>query len=306
MTRARPLLRFLLVAAACSALVACKERAQAAELPAVQTLLQVEMQAGAVEVGAPFRLTVTRTWRKDLTPDPWDDAALKPLALGERSRLVREDPERMQERLTYRAYAFSLRPVRVGPFAFRARAADSTVHSCKAPALTVRVLPTLDAQDPGPPALPSGPHALPPPPWGPAAIFSAVAALLLGAWFLARRRRVRAQTAVVGRPAALDSDDDPRRIETWLRARPTDPQARAEHVAQGLMLVHLIQEGTGRRAAATWTADEHAQSGPLRGDAALMEVFQRVEAMRYAGILPGEATYASDRGVIAARLDRAP
>ncbi|MDA1195261.1 MAG: hypothetical protein O2894_08755, partial [Planctomycetota bacterium] len=77
-------------------------------------------EAPRVRPGAGIPLTVTRVWRTDHEPAPWDDAVLAPLTLRDERIATTTLGGRVMEQRHYRAYAFALKDVVVPEIVFAA------------------------------------------------------------------------------------------------------------------------------------------------------------------------------------------
>ena len=74
-------------------------------------------------------LTVTRVWRADHEPSPWDASLLEPLILRDEQVTRREARGRIEETRRYRAYVFRLNDVQVPEILFASRPRAGGVHS---------------------------------------------------------------------------------------------------------------------------------------------------------------------------------
>lgn len=162
-----------------------------APIPEVDLLLRVEAGRRAVEPGRGFPLTVTRIHRKELAAAPFDERSLRPLVVRLEEESRREDGTRVEERRRYRAYAFGPKEVtvRLPAFAARPREGGDEIVAPVDP-VRIRVVGTVDPEDPGPLELP-GPPLAEPFPAGTAALLG-TAILGAAAILLVRRGRRRA------------------------------------------------------------------------------------------------------------------
>ena len=161
---------------------------------------------GEVELGKAFPLTVVRTWRREQPPGEWSDALLAPLLVQPGETTLRQDERNVEETRRYRAYAFSLEPVKVaGVFELRVRRA-------------------LDPGHPGPAELPreARQRARSWIGW-----MAAAAAALLAAIVVARRRRRReAPVQVEPRPEGKIVPAHLRALDRIERLRGRRPASR--------------------------------------------------------------------------------
>lgn len=118
--------------------------------------IRVEAGSGEVESGVAFPLTVTRRWRGDREPDPWDDAALPSLLLRPDGVERRTDAERVEETLRFRAYAFDPGEVTLPRVVLSTRG-EGGVRAVSSEPVVLRVRSSLPADDDGRPELPGGP-----------------------------------------------------------------------------------------------------------------------------------------------------
>ena len=142
------------------ALAACGRSGSIAE---VDLLVSVSAGQTSVATGEGFPLTVTRIWRKDIEPSPWDDGVLSPLVVRAGETRRREDRLRVEETRTFRAYAFTLEDVSVPSVLFVGRSiGGSGKLLARSEPLSLRVAPALEAKAPGAPELPSVPRPVQP------------------------------------------------------------------------------------------------------------------------------------------------
>ncbi len=167
-------------------------------LPEKDQWIGIEVLEERVEPGKAFPLTVVRIWNRELAAAAWDEGLLAPLDLRLEAFVLDEDEHRVRETRRYRAYAFALEDVSIPAVPFAARPqGGGAVKIVHAPALRLRVAPTLAATSPGAPELPGGPLAEPPSraPW-----IGLGLALLVGLGLVATRWR-RPRRPVAGTPA---------------------------------------------------------------------------------------------------------
>ena len=110
--------------------------------------LELRVRAGVeeVELGVGFPLTVVRIWSVDLVPEDFRDEALAPLVVRLLDTNRREEDQRIEETLHYRAYAFSLGEFTVPAPLFRARRIDGSEVVASGEALTLPVRSALGAE----------------------------------------------------------------------------------------------------------------------------------------------------------------
>ena len=241
--------------------------------------LTVRVTAGTdvVELGRAFPVTVVRTWRKGLEPEPWRDELLAPLVLRLESEARREDARHVEETRRYRAYAFAAgeTPVPAATVVARGGPGEAPVTASGEP-LVLRVRPSLDPSAPGAAELPGDPLPLPVP-WRTWAV--AAAALLAGAAIAQRARRRRAPEAPAPAPSAAAPEEGPapaalRAIEA-LRAREPRDQAESDawHVDAAAVVrtyasarfgVHARESTSEELTSAVARATTGEPSAPLR------------------------------------------
>ncbi|MHC4923020.1 MAG: hypothetical protein ACYTG4_02940 [Planctomycetota bacterium] len=120
--------------------------------PVVADDLALEMRADAeeVEFGAPFEVTVVRTWSRDLEPEPWSDELLAPLDVKSRGTRREDTASGTRETLLFEARAYARETARVpGPAWSARRTAGGSTRSVNADDLVVSVRPSVDAAAPG-------------------------------------------------------------------------------------------------------------------------------------------------------------
>ncbi len=133
-------------------------------IPDDDVRLTVTAKVAEVGLGEGFSLSVVRAWRRDLVPAEWTDDALAPLQVRLLSTSRREDDRHVEETRRFRAHVFLPGDVTVRVPAFAARPGDGGPElSAACDPLRIRVRPSLDPADPGPPELPGGPLADPSP-----------------------------------------------------------------------------------------------------------------------------------------------
>ncbi len=152
--------------------------------------LRVTPGTREIQSGAPFPLTVVRTWKKPLVPRDVDPTRFAPLVLTLESSARREDAARIEETLHYRAYAFARADIVVPAQRLAAGPPEGGVERVvSAPAFRLRVSPALDEQEPGPPEMPGPPLVkASDSPWP--YLLGALLLVALGAFLLVRRRPV--------------------------------------------------------------------------------------------------------------------
>jgi hypothetical protein len=190
----------------------------ASPLPERDHWIGVEVFDEAVAPGQAFPVVVTRVWNRDRAAAAWDDGALAPLDVRLESVTRDEDSQRVRETRRFRAWAFALADVTVPPVPFAARPAaggEPTVVS--APAITVRVRPTLLETAPGAPELPGPPLAEVPSraPW----IGVGLAVVFLGGLGLVAARRRRGPRAVAPTPDEAPAAPAPHEVALARLAR---------------------------------------------------------------------------------------
>jgi len=155
-------------------------------IPEVDLLVTVSVGKTQVHIGEGFPVTVTRVWRKDIEPSPWDDGVLSPLVVRARGVKRREDRLRVEETRTFRGHAFTLQDVTIPPVLLVGRSiGGSGKLVTRSAAVPLTVMPVLDPQAPGPPELPDAPQ--PRRPAWPTILLASLLALGLAGVFVRRR-----------------------------------------------------------------------------------------------------------------------
>jgi hypothetical protein len=253
-------------------------------VPEADLLLQVAFGVEEVELGRGFPLEVVRVWRKDLVPEAWSDRALAPLVVRLEEAAHREDGARVEERLRYRAHAFTPGPLTLAGVKLAAHSASGEERAVFAEPARLRVLTTVDPAAPGPPELPDGPLAEPRPWW---VRIAAGLALLAAAAFAVARARRRPPPPSPESPARATPRDRALLALARIRARPApDLHARQEDFAEAAaVLREFVAERFGLPAAQR-TTEEILAGAPSEALAALLRAADRV---KFAAAKPGEA-----------------
>jgi len=123
--------------------------------------IRVEVESHEVVLGQAFSLTVVRTWRKDLTPEDWNDQVLAPLALKLEDVARTDAGDRIEETRTYRAYAFTFEDVALAPQMQATPVDGGAPLVASADPLELHVKPSLDPKAPGEAELPREPYPAP-------------------------------------------------------------------------------------------------------------------------------------------------
>ena len=196
-------------------------------LPDVDLLVRVEAGATTVRPGQGIPLKVTRVWRADHEPSPWDDASLEPLILRDEVVTHREGNGRIEEVRQYRGYVFRLEDVSVPEIVFASRPRDGgAISLARSTPVAFTVTPELDPENPGPPEGPGEAPPGPPPVW---TWLGVMLAIIAGFEVLAWRRRRGTARAWADRRAA------PARELQRLRSEPTDtPEQRRAVLAAAM------------------------------------------------------------------------
>jgi hypothetical protein len=230
------------------ALAACRDGT-----PIASDDFAVDVRAGAnaVDFGSAFPLEVVRSWRNDLTPEPWDAKALAPLVVRPEGVSRREDAVHVQETLRFAAYAFAAGDVVVDVPSFVAATRDGRAAASSEPQrLTLQVRHAVDSAAPGPIELPGEPV----PERKPWIAWAFGASLLagIGAFVVARRRR-RAASNVPEHapPPVVDPAVRARESLAALRGRPvaTTDEDVAFHDDVARVLRTFVAERWGVRTA---------------------------------------------------------
>jgi len=161
--------------------------------PGTAVSMRVACAVSTVEFGAAFQIEVERTWREDLVPDAWRDAALSPLVVEEIDIVTKREAGHAIETRRFRARAFARGEFIVPASTIRARDRDGREHVAVANALELVVNSSLPPGDLGSAELPGDVIAVPVSPWRTAlrvlAGLLVLAFGILGPRFALRRRR---------------------------------------------------------------------------------------------------------------------
>lgn len=261
----------------------------------VDLLLRVSTNAGEVELGRAFPLTVVRVWEKGLAPETWSDDALAPLTVRLVGTSRREDDRRVEETRTYAGYAFSLDAVTVPAPTFRATPLGgdpASVRYVLGDRLELRVRRALDPAAPGSPELPGEPLAEPFP-WR---AWTIGACAVIAALVFVRVRRMRAArlAASAPEPAAATSPPPPGpheialgRIERLRASAPRRPDAiLVWHVEASGLLRAFVSARFGLRAA-EMTSEEVVASTPASAQRGrLAEALRDCDLVKFATRAP--------------------
>ncbi|MAG54993.1 MAG: hypothetical protein CMJ83_01750 [Planctomycetes bacterium] len=116
--------------------------------------IRVIVQVDSVAFGQAFSLTVVRGWKRSLMPEPWDDAALAPLAVRLTEATRQENEGRIIETRRYRAYAFERSKVKIPPVTLRVAVGVGPVREVTSEPIELIVTSSLLADDEGAAELP--------------------------------------------------------------------------------------------------------------------------------------------------------
>ena len=246
-------------------------------IPEVDLGVHVAVGRTSVTTGEGFPVTVTRIWRKDVEPSPWDDGMLSPLVVRPVETERREDRLRIEEVRRFRAHAFSLEAVTIPPVLFVGRSiGGSGKVIARSEPISLDVVPTLPAEDPGKPELPDIPTPEPER-WGWAiGLFLLIS--LLGRWWWSRR------TPQVASP---DPAAEAREHLTRLRATEGEP-------IEDLLLATLwFRRGLGARLqlpAERRTSEELVAALPSAERDTVARLFAPVDRLKFADDRPSAET----------------
>jgi hypothetical protein len=208
------------VAAALLLLLAACSRAP---IPAEDLLVRVDVPTREVAFGRAFDLAVVRVWSKDFAPDRFDPRSLAPLELRADGADRREDGDRVEETLRFRAYAFAPDDLTVPGATLRARPlTGGAPRAVVSEPFALRVLPALRTEDSRDPESPTTLEL----PVSPTRVFALVAVLAAAISLLAylrlraaarRPSRAAAGPSPAARLAALHppSDADPAALDAF-------------------------------------------------------------------------------------------
>jgi hypothetical protein len=240
----------------------------------VDLLVAVDVGSRSVSTGQGFLLTVTRIWRKDIEPSPWDDGVLSPLVVRAQGVQTREDRLRVEEVRTFRAYAFGLDPVTIPPVLCVGRSVGGSGRVlARSEAVELDVVPTLPPESPGVPELPEVPAAqMPEGLWWSVGIVLVLVLILVSQGLMRRR-------PASGHQPPLDPVAEARtKLQALLTAR-----------AEGAPALHAGSEGLRRAVAsrfklstATRTTEELLPLVPARWRADLGRVLIPADLAKFA------------------------
>ncbi len=242
--------------------------------------VSIDVTETDVAYGGGFDLTVTRTWRRDLVPSVWSDAALAPLALRLLDASTREDDERIEETRRYRAFAFAAGDVVIAPLLMRAQPrGGGPIIEAETAETRLRVRAALDPDQPGDVERPPGP-------WRPRHawrwVLGVLAALAAVVWVARRRRRDESSPA-----PAVPVLDEPTATERALAAlaslRAEDPRddaarqtfyqalAQVTRALAGTVDRRIVPELTSEEVRAIWRQGERDSLGRVLRDCDLVK-----------------------------------
>jgi hypothetical protein len=195
-----------------------------------------------VDFGKAFSLQVQRVWRRDLSPDEWQDRHLAPLRLRLLDRSLREDAERMEEWLSYDAFLFERESLQIPSVTFSARnAAGVAAVQVQSEARGIKPRLSIDADSEVNAELPGG---LMSPPADNRFLLGSVLAVLalfsIVVWSFWRGSR--SQTTIAGEKRLTPRERASRRIEALRKEDPQDlPAIRAFHMEASAVLRSYIE-----------------------------------------------------------------
>lgn len=243
---APPCLRASVVAFALvgTAATGCDERA-----PIGDAELAVRVTAGTdvVDLGRSFPVTVVRTWRSGLEPEPWRDELLAPIAVRLESEERRDDGRHVEETRRYRGYAFVAGEMSVTAPTVVARAGPGEAPvSASGEPIVLRVRPELDPSAPGAAELPGDPLPLPTPwrIWAAAAAV-VVAGALITRWVMRRRAVAPSVTETPARVA--DEGPGPAALRALEALRAREPRDAAESDAWHVDAATIVRDYAAAR-----------------------------------------------------------
>ena len=189
--------------------------------------IDVAIDAGAgvaLDFGCAFPLTVTRSFARELEPEPWRDAWLAPLFVREVGVARREEDGRIVETRQFSAYAFERDELVLAPRSFTARprvgGTERVAWSAELRRPVQGALAADSAVEPELPAVTQLP--VEEPSAHPAALVLAIGlpsiVLLLAAWLALRRRARRAAGVSLCEAGGVASDSPQQRALARLAA----------------------------------------------------------------------------------------
>ncbi len=254
--------------------------------------LLIECDVDEVELGAPFDLTVVRSWSDDLEPESWSDSQLAPLVLVTLDSSRTERDGRFEERLRFRAHAFERQSLEIAA-SFRAfPRAGGEAQTAVAPPFRLRTRSALATPDAGEVELPRAPFPAPIP-W--LAWISRAGAVLAGALALGLIFRWRATRR--GADGAPLVEPQVRAVERWGVLQQWTPKSADEAEAWTLEandLIRSLLEARFEVPALEWTAEQLLRSPALIAGLSdevrtrLAEFFRDLEEVRFGGSQLGE------------------
>ncbi|MCR9247837.1 MAG: hypothetical protein NXI31_22645 [bacterium] len=217
---------------------------------------------GRVAFGTPFELVVERSWPPTHAAQPFDPLGLLPLGLEEVEAGAVIDEERLVETRRYRATAWQVGELELGPFTVRARLAAQPELMAEAPKVRL-VVESVLADPPGEIEWPGDVRdrragsALP--------VILALAVVLLGAGIAFQRRRSR--RAAAAEPAVVEpSSAEIAERELLALALPRSEAAIEEFYIE---LAEIVRRHATREfgiAAVVRTSEELVAVVPVDGD----------------------------------------
>ena len=259
-------------------------------IPEVDLLVTVAVGRASVRTGEGFRITVTRVWRKDIEPSPWDDGVLSPLVVRAGEVTRREDRLRVEETRTFRGHAFTLQDVTIPPVLFVGRSiGGSGKLVTRSAAVPLTVMPVLDPKAPGPPELPDAPQ--PRRPAWPMVLLASLLTLGLAGVYVRRRLARRSPYAPRDEPESGRSPEEHAlsQLEALRAASPaTDEERRTDLAAVAAVIRAYVAERFSIPTEVR-TSEELVASASVARQDMLRGVLAPCDLVKFAAHMPSDA-----------------
>ncbi|MCA8953377.1 MAG: hypothetical protein KDE27_27945 [Planctomycetes bacterium] len=261
--------------------------------------VRVELPPDAVEFGREFELAIERSWPVGHAALPFDPLALLPLAAVELGADARQVGERLIETRRFRATAWQVGELALGPFVLKTRDPDGGEHAADSGELQLRVRSALP-EPPGELEWPGDVRDRPRPTSWLLPVAVALAALLLGGgvWRWRVRRALPAAEAPGPTPAELA------RTELAALALPDQAAAIEGYYVALAEIVRRFAERRYALRAFVHTSEELVAVVPIGGDP-LADCLFACDLVKFAVVRPASAAHTAAKTEALAFVDAA-